>query len=99
MLFTPAEIKPESFESKRNSYFFSRGGCTSCLRAWLGARLFPQSYHYPNLSECADRVGGQLRGDKERLFSGLTNSGRVWRKVPKSDARSEQLALRVSVEF
>ena len=25
-------------------FFFTRGGCTSCLRACLGARLLPQSY-------------------------------------------------------
>ena len=31
---------------------------------------------------------GQLRGDKECPFSGVTESGRVWRKVPESDARS-----------
>ena len=43
---------------------------------------------YPNLSEGADRVGGQLRGDKECPFSSVTKSGRVWRKVPVSDARS-----------
>ena len=43
-------------------FFFTRGGCSSCLRACLGARLLPQSYQYPNLSEGADRVGGQLRG-------------------------------------
>ena len=49
--------------------------------------LLPQSYRYPNLSEGADRVGGQLRGDKECPFSGVTKSGRVWRKVPESDAR------------
>ena len=42
----------------------------------------------PNLSEGADCVGGQLRGDKECLFSGVTSSGRVWRKVPESEARS-----------
>ena len=42
----------------------------------------------PNLSEGADRVGGQLRGDKECPFSGVTKHGRVWRKVPESDARS-----------
>ena len=69
--------------------FFTRGGCVSCLRACFGARLLLQSYHYPNLSEGADRVGGQLRGDKEcSSFSGVTKSGRVWRKVPESDARS-----------
>ena len=43
---------------------------------------------YPNLSEGADHVGGQLRGNKECPFSGVTKSGRVWRKVPESDARS-----------
>ena len=58
----------------------------------------------PNLSEGADRVGGQLRGDKECPFSGVTNSGRVWRKVPESDARSVintqtfQRALTASVD-
>ena len=36
----------------------------------------------------ADRVGGQGRGDKECPFSDVTKSGRVWRKVPESDARS-----------
>ena len=39
------------------------------------------------ISEGADRVGGQLRGDKECPFSGVTKSGRVRRKVPESDAR------------
>ena len=34
-------------------------------------------------------VAGQLRGDKECPFNGVTNSGRVWRKVPESDARSQ----------
>ena len=33
-------------------------------------------------------AGGQLRGDKECPFSGVTNSGRVWRKVPESDVWS-----------
>ena len=64
--------------------FLTRGGCASCLRTCLGARLLPQSYQYPNLSEGADRVAGQLRGDKE---CGVTKSGSVWRKVPESDAR------------
>ena len=54
----------------------------------FGARLLLQSYQYLNFSEGADRVGGQLRGDKECPFSGVTKSGRVWRKVPESDARS-----------
>ena len=64
-------------------FFTTRGGCVSCLRACMGARLLPQSYQYPNLPEGADRVRGQLRGDKECPFSGVTKSGRVWRKVRK----------------
>ena len=103
MLFTPAHIKPKSFEPRPNSFFlfslsssssffsfffFTRGGCASCLRACLGARVLPQSYQYPNLSEGADSIGGQLRGDKECPLSRVTKSGRVWRKVPESDARS-----------
>ena len=58
------------------------------VRAWALLRLLLQSYQYPNFSEAADRVGGQLHGDKEYPFSGVTKSGRVRRKVPESDARS-----------
>ena len=87
-MLTPTQIKPKSFESRRNSFFLTRGGCASCLCACLGARLLPQSYQYRNLSDGADRVGGQLRGDKEYPFSGVTKSGRVWRKVQGSGARS-----------
>ena len=47
--------------------------------------LLPQS---SNLSEGADSVSGQLRRDKEFPFSGVTNCGRVWRKVLESDAGS-----------
>ena len=63
---------------------FTQGGCISWLHACLGARLLPQSYQYPNLSEGTDRVGGQLRGNRECPFSDVTKSDRVWRKVPKS---------------
>ena len=61
----------------------------------MGTRLLPQSYQYPNLSEGADRVAGQLRGEKECPLSGVTKSGRVWRKVPESDARSVRPGLSV----
>ena len=56
-------------------FFFTRCGCASCLHACLGSRLLPQSYQYSNLSEGADRVGGQLRRDKDCPFSGVTKSG------------------------
>ena len=55
------------------------------LTCVLGAWLLPQTYQYRNLSEGADSVGEQLRGDKECPFSGVTKSGRVWRKVPESE--------------
>ena len=42
----------------------------------------------PNLSERADRVGGQLRGDKECPISGVTKFGSLEKRVPESDARS-----------
>ena len=32
-------------------------------------------------------------------FSGVTKSGRVWRKVPESDARTVRPALRFSFSF
>ena len=54
----------------------------------FGVRSLLQSYQYPNLSEGADRVAGQLRRDKECPFNGVTKSGRVWRKVPEIGARS-----------
>ena len=84
-------IKTELF----SFFFFTQGGCISCLRACLGARLLPQSYQYPNFSEGDDRVGGQLRGDKECPFSGVTKSGRVWRKVKESAPRSVRPGLSV----
>ena len=79
--------------NRDGTLFFTRGGRVSYLRACLGVRLLSQSYQYPNLSESVECVGGQLRGDKECPFSGVTKSGRVWRKVPESGARSVHAAL------
>ena len=57
-----------------------------------------RSYQYPNLSEGADRVAGQLRGGKDCPSSGVTKSGRVWRKVPESDALSVGFCLSLPAE-
>ena len=86
MLLTPAQIKPKSFESRQ--IFFLHG--VDAPHVYVGAWALGsfQSYQYPNLSEGADCVAGQLHGDKECPFSGITKSGRVWRKVPESGARS-----------
>ena len=61
---------------------------TSMLGRWALGCFHSLNYQYPNLSVGAERVGGPLRGGNECPFSGVTNSGRVWRKVPESDARS-----------
>ena len=58
-----------------------------CVLGHLVASTVLNSYQYRNLLEGADRVGGQMRGDKECPFSGVTKSGRVWRKVPESEAQ------------
>ena len=59
------------------------------VRAWAQS----STILYPNPSEGADRVAGQLRENIECPFSGVAKSGRVWRKVPESDARSVVVGL------
>ena len=59
--------------------------------------MLPLSYLYPILSEGAAGVGGQQRGDKECSFSGVAKSGRVWKKVPESDARSVHFCVAATV--
>ena len=98
MLLTPDQIKQKSFESRRNSFFLP-GVDASHVYVCAWALGCFQSYQYPYLSEGADRVGGQLRGDKEGPFSGVTKSGRVWRKVPESDARSVRKTYRTTTRY
>ena len=40
----------------------------------------------PKILENAESVGGQMRRDKDYPFSGVTSSGKIWRKVPESEA-------------
>ena len=85
--------KPQSFESRQNSLFlpgvdaphvYVRAWALGCFHSLISTQTFPEG---------ADRVAGQLRGDKECPFSGVTKYGRVWRKVPESDARSVTSSL------
>ena len=87
MLLKPAQIKPKSFESRWNFFFFTGVDASHVyVRGWaLGCF---QSYQYPNLSEGIDHTGVQLRRDEECPFSGITKSGRVWRKVLENGAQS-----------
>ena len=74
-------------ESRRNfflpevdvSHVYVHALALGCFYSLISTRTF---------SESADRVAGQLRGDKECPFSGIAKSARFWRKVPESDARS-----------
>ena len=85
------KIKPKSFVSRWNSFFFffflpGADAPRVYVRAWTLC-CFDSLINPQNLSrEGADRVGGQPRGDRECTLSGVTNCGRVWRKVPESEA-------------
>ena len=48
-----------------------------CLHSLISTQIFRRAL-----------TAGQLRGDKECPFSGVTKSGRGWRKVPESGAWS-----------
>ena len=63
MLLTPAQTEPESFELRRTLFFLPG---VDASHVYVRARALGcfQSYQYQNLWEGADRVGGQLRGDK-----------------------------------
>ena len=57
--------------------------------------LQPYAASTVSLSEGADSVGGQLRGDKACLFSGVTSFGRVWLKVRKSGTQCGECTFSV----
>ena len=72
------------------SRVYVRAWALGCFYSHINTRTFRRALH--------GRVAGQLRGDKECPFSGVTNSGRVWRMVPESDARSVTLTLTYLIE-
>ena len=77
MLLTPAQIKPKAFESRGNSFFFLPGVDAPhvYVLAWALGCFCSHISTGTSVSEGADRVGGQLRGDKECSFSCVTKSG------------------------
>ena len=87
-VLTPAQMKPKSFESRRNSFssflpgvdaprVYVRAWALGCIHSLISTETFRTA----------------LTGDKEYPFSGVTKSGRVWRKVPESGARSVCVCL------
>ena len=71
MLLTSAQIKPKSFESRRNlsSFLFYPGRTRLKFTRVLGCCVASTVLilEYPNLSEGAESIGGQRRGDKDRM--------------------------------
>ena len=90
MLLTPDHI---NYKSSRN-FIFTRGrcvsrlhGCLGCFHSHISTRTFRRALtasvdSYAEIKEC--------------LFSGVTKTGRVWRKVPESGARSVEPSLQKS---
>ena len=96
MLLTPTQTKPKSFESqsepspesKWNSFVYP-GRMRLMFTCVLGRSVASTVLLVPRpFQELTASVNSQLREEKRCPFSGVTYSGRVWRKVPESDARS-----------
>ena len=91
MLLTPAHCKPKSFETRRiffslifllgvdASHVYVSAWALSCFHSHISTQTFQRALT-ASLDSRAEI--------KECPFSGVTKSGRVWRKVPESDARS-----------
>ena len=75
-----------SFESRRNA-FFDPGRTRLVFRCVLG-RYVVSSLISTQTFRRALTASVDSCAEIECPFSGVTNSGRVWRKVPESDARS-----------
>ena len=87
-----ASSKPKPFESVATelfsfSFLFTRGECALCLRAFLDARLLPQSYQYPNskhwfttsFRRCRRAVlGGCVRAWALGCFHSLYPNSKHW---------------------
>ena len=96
----PRPMPKHSFTSTETRRLVRTGSPGRSPRLSYSSRTMIERYvastvliEYPSISEGAGSVGGQLRGDKECPFSGVTKSGTVWRKVPESDEHSEGVIL------
>ena len=88
MVLTPAQIKPKSFESKWNSFFFLprvdashvyvRAWALGCFRSVMGSTQTFRRALTASVDSCAEI----------KSVPSVTKSCRVWRKVPESDAQS-----------
>ena len=84
---TPAQIKPQSFESRRNSFFYP--GWMRLIYSLISTQTFRRALT-ASVDSCAEI--------KRAPFSGVTKSGRVWRKVLESNARSVVIHITLDPE-
>ena len=93
MLLKPAQIKQNRLNRDgffSSSFFFLpgvdaphvyvRAWALGCLHSLLSTRTFRRALT-ASVHSCAEIT-------EKRPFSGVTKSGRIWRKVPECDARS-----------
>ena len=89
MLLTPAQTEPKLFESRRPFFFlpgvdashvYVRARALGCFHSLISTKTFRRA-----LTELVDSCTEIKSGAP---FSGVTKSGRVWRRVPESDAGS-----------
>ena len=87
MLLTPAKTKTKSFESRRNTLFlpgvdashvYVHAWALGCFHSLISTQTFQRA-----LTASVDRCAVI-----DCPFSGVTKSGRVWRKVSESNAGS-----------
>ena len=99
MLLTPAQIKPKSFESRwplfilpgvDATHVYVRARAHGCFHSLISTETFLRALT-TSVDSCAEI--------KSAPFSGVTKSGRVWRKMPESGARSVGPTTGVMVLF
>ena len=97
MLLTPAQVKPKSFESRLNSLFLHGVDASHVyVRAWALGCFYSHISTQPFQRALAASMDSCAEIKSACPFSGVTKSGRVWRKVPKSDARGVHVTLKAT---
>ena len=96
MLLTPAQIKPKSFESRQNSFSYlgwMRLVFTCVLWRQVASTVIFSTGTFRRVQTASLDSCVEI---KECPFSGITKSGRIWRKVPESDARSVHATISIT---
>ena len=93
MLLTSAQIKPKSFESRR-TFFLSFLPGVDVSHVYMCARALGCFYSLISTQTFRRALTASVDScTKIKSASGVTKPGRVWRKVPESDAGSVNTPL------